>query len=171
VHQQRPRPRCLNVFHGRNKSRRSKRVRPVVVLLRGQQLIPSASRQIVKCRRRLRHQHRFNCPVRKFRHLHRNQLHSQVFQLGERRLQILPVVLRACPRRLRPFLHFLPFFLFFWCLRRLLFLRLLCIFFRRLERGLYIAHAQFLPIQIRIPVERRPLHSLVASVFSINRVQ
>src|SRR5579859_1157873 len=170
-HQHRSRSRRLNVFHRRNEPRRSKRIRPVVILLRRQQFVPARSRQIVKCRRGLRNQHRRHRVVRKFRQLHRNRLHSHFAQFLERRIQVFFVVLLPRLRRFAPLFLLLALLLFFRCFRRLFFRRLRPLFRRRFERRLYITHAHSPHVQIRIPIERRRLHRLVLAVLPINRVE
>ncbi len=171
IHSHSSRARCLNIFHRRNEPRGAEAVWPVKILLRRQKLVLPRAREIIKSGGGFRREHRDHGIVRKFRHLHRHELHAHFFQFREGRLVVLFVVLRSCSRRFPAFLPLLPFFQFFRRRGRLLLRRFLLLVRFFFKISLQITDAQFSPIEIRVPIERGLLHCPILAVRPVNRAQ
>src|SRR5207253_7903886 len=102
----------LNVFHRWDEARSAKCVRPVILGLLREQLVPAAARQVVKSRGGLGQQYAAHCPVGIFGELHRNQVYAHSAQLGQRGFVEFMVVFAACHGLRAIALFFFTLFLF-----------------------------------------------------------
>src|SRR6266704_6599684 len=113
IHRHSAGTRGLDVLHSGNEARRSKRIRPVIIFLRSQQLVFSRARQLIEGRRRFRRQHRYHGVVRKFWHFDRREIHAHLTEFRECGIVVFSVVLCPCARGFPPLFSLFAFLLFF----------------------------------------------------------
>ncbi len=161
----------LNVFNRRKKTRRTKRVGPIVRSLFGKQLVSTSSRKFIERSRGLRFQHRHHRVVRELRHFHGNQVHThraKFFQCG---VAVSAVVRGAIAESFPAFAIFLALFLFLGRSGLFFALRWRFLFFG-LEILFQVTDAKFPPVEASIPIKSRVrIHRPVLSIRSVNRMQ